>query len=162
MLVNLFIQAYVIVYMVGIKHVSTCKSNIMPNHQESKECHLHLVGIRSSLTSIDMSNAMTKQEPTHRKVGSKPHPARRGFLSMVGPTGSNSRWIAQCWFFFSFLLCYASMFSSFAPQVFSLDCKCKNILHKVDMNNLASHEWHLMYFVSHTRGIWKHINIWVC
>ena len=28
--------------------------------------------------------------PTHCKVGSKPHPAPRGFLNMVGPTGSNS------------------------------------------------------------------------
>ena len=36
-----------------------------------------------------------KQEPTHRKVCSKPHHAPRGFLSMVGPTSSNSRQIAQ-------------------------------------------------------------------
>ena len=44
-----------------------------------------------------------KQEPTHHKVGNKPHPAPRGFLSMVGPMGSNSRRIARRWIFLSFL-----------------------------------------------------------
>ena len=39
------------------------------------------------------------QEPTHRKVGSKPHLVPRGFLSRVGPTGSKSRWIARRWLF---------------------------------------------------------------
>jgi len=37
------------------------------------------------------------QEPTHCKVGSKPHHASRGFLSRVGPTSSNSRRIAWHW-----------------------------------------------------------------
>ena len=41
-----------------------------------------------------------KQEPTHCKVGSEPHPAPRGFLSKIGPTGSNSCHIAGRWFFF--------------------------------------------------------------
>ena len=46
-----------------------------------------------------------KQEPTHRKVGSTPHPVPRGFLSMVGPTGSNARRIARrCFFFFFFIM----------------------------------------------------------
>ena len=35
------------------------------------------------------------QEPTHCKIGSKPHPAPRVSLSRVGPTGSNSRRIAR-------------------------------------------------------------------
>ena len=34
------------------------------------------------------------QEPTQCNVGMKPHPAPRGFSSRVGPTGSNSSWIA--------------------------------------------------------------------
>ena len=37
-----------------------------------------------------------KQKPTKCKVGSKPHPTSRRFLSKVGPTGSNSYWTAQC------------------------------------------------------------------
>ena len=40
------------------------------------------------------------QEPTHYKVGNKPHPAPRGLLSRGGPTTSNSRRIAQCWLYF--------------------------------------------------------------
>jgi hypothetical protein len=43
-----------------------------------------------------------EKESTHRKVGDKPHLAPREFLSMVGPTGSNSRQITRRWFFFSF------------------------------------------------------------
>jgi hypothetical protein len=39
------------------------------------------------------------QEPTHRKVGSKPHSASRGILSKLGLTCSNSCQIAQCWIF---------------------------------------------------------------
>ena len=42
-----------------------------------------------------LSTWQKNQEPTHRKVSSKPHHAPRGFLSKVGPTGSNSRRIAQ-------------------------------------------------------------------
>ena len=45
-----------------------------------------------------------KQEPTHRKVGNKPHPIPRGFLSRVGPTCSNSRQIIPPRFFFTFSL----------------------------------------------------------
>ena len=44
-----------------------------------------------------------KEEPTHRKVSSKPHHASRGFLNMVRPMGLNSRRIAQSWFFFTFI-----------------------------------------------------------
>ena len=43
-----------------------------------------------------------RQEPTYHKVGSKPRPAPRGFLSKVGPTCSNSHWITRCWFFSPF------------------------------------------------------------
>ena len=46
------------------------------------------------------------QEPTHCKLGNKPHLAQRGFLSRVGPTGSNSCRIAQCWLFtYLFIYC---------------------------------------------------------
>ena len=49
------------------------------------------------LSSVDL-------KLTQCKVGSKPHPAPSKFLSMIGPTCSNSRWIARCRFFFSILL----------------------------------------------------------
>ena len=45
-----------------------------------------------------------KPRADHRKVGSKPHPAPRWYLSRVEPTGSNSRWIARRW-----LIIYAFM-----------------------------------------------------
>ena len=44
------------------------------------------------------------QEPTHRKVGSKPHHAPRWFSSKVGPTGSNLRRNARRWLF-NFIIC---------------------------------------------------------
>ena len=63
---------------------------------------LHLCTSFSALIFATMYffRDVVKQESTYHKVGSKPHPAPRGFLSMVGPTGSNSRRIARCWFFF--------------------------------------------------------------
>ena len=39
------------------------------------------------LTDKILARYVGSQEPTHRKVGSKPHPTSRGFLSRVGPTG---------------------------------------------------------------------------
>jgi hypothetical protein len=36
---------------------------------------------------------IAKSPPIARYIGSKPHPAPRGFLSRVGPTSSNSHWL---------------------------------------------------------------------
>ena len=54
----------------------------------------------------------------HSKVGNKPHPASRGFLSRVGPTGSNSRWI-DCPTLVLFILLYNPL-SSFYRLISSL------------------------------------------
>jgi hypothetical protein len=49
---------------------------------------------------FSVARYVRSQEPTHHKVGSKRHlTPRRFFLSRVGPTGSNSRRIAQRWLF---------------------------------------------------------------
>ena len=50
-------------------------------------------------TIIFFFKKVGSQEPNHCKVGTKPHHAPRGFLSMVGPTCSNSRQIARSWLF---------------------------------------------------------------
>ena len=50
--------------------------------------------IFSLLDRIKLAKWLGSQEPTHRKVGSKPHTAPRGFLSRVEPIGSYSRRIA--------------------------------------------------------------------
>ena len=54
--------------------------------------------IFSLLDKKKLSMKVGSQEPTHRKVGSKPHLAPRGFLSKVGPTCSNSHRIVGRWF----------------------------------------------------------------
>ena len=58
--------------------------------------------VKSSLYStekIKLIRWVGGQEPAHHKVGSKLHPAPRGFSSRVGPTGLDSRRIAQGWLF---------------------------------------------------------------
>ena len=52
--------------------------------------------IFSLLDGKKVVRQLGSQEPTRRKVGSKPHPAPRGFLSKVGPMGSNSCRISRC------------------------------------------------------------------
>ena len=57
--------------------------------------------MKSSLYLMGEKKSMWvgSQEPTHWKVGSNSHLAPRGFLSKIGPKGSNSHWIARCWLF---------------------------------------------------------------
>ena len=45
----------------------------------------------SLVDRIKLTRYVRSQEPTYRKVGSKPHPVPRRFLYTVRPTGSNSR-----------------------------------------------------------------------
>jgi hypothetical protein len=59
---------------------------------------------RITLTYLNEGLVINKQEPIHHKVGSKPHPTPRGFLNKVGPTESNSRRIAQRWFYYVLFL----------------------------------------------------------
>ena len=49
--------------------------------------------IFSLLDGTRIATWVGSQEPTHCKVGIEPHHAPRRFLNMVGPTGSNSRWL---------------------------------------------------------------------
>ena len=72
------------------------------------------------------------QELIHHKEGNKSHPARRGFLSKVRPTGSNSRRIAWRWLFmylFIYLNSYTQPRSLWICQVLNPLCKCKLLTH---------------------------------
>jgi hypothetical protein len=45
-------------------------------------------------TGKKLSRWVRSQEPTHRKISNKPHPAPRGFLSRVEPTCSKPHQVA--------------------------------------------------------------------
>ena len=70
-----------------------------------------LLNLLSTWREKKLVKEVRNQESTHCKAGSKAHPARRGFLSRVGPTGSNSRQIAQHWLIIYLLLQQLSLWS---------------------------------------------------
>ena len=68
------------------------------NYQMTVERYLNPNrGVGGSILGCEIFSLLDEknQEPTHRKVGSKPHPAPRESLNRVGPTGSNSLWIVR-------------------------------------------------------------------
>jgi hypothetical protein len=50
---------------------------------------LHVSGSKMDKIDCSFGKWVVQPSPTHRKVGRKPHRAPRGFLSKVGPMGSN-------------------------------------------------------------------------
>jgi hypothetical protein len=68
-----------------------------------------ILAVKSSLyLTKKLAKHVESQEPTHNKVGSKPHLAPRGFLSRVRPLNSNPHRITQCWLF-DYLFIYCSI-----------------------------------------------------
>ena len=53
--------------------------------------------IFSLLDRGKLTKQVGNQQPTHRKVGSKPHPAPKRFLSRVAPTDSNCPTLVISW-----------------------------------------------------------------
>ena len=86
-------------YLVSIYEYGTFYSPRWPlNYRMTVEGYLNLNEGVGGLIPNRESFFLTwreNQEPTHHKVGSKAHPASKGFLSRVGPTCSNLRRIAQ-------------------------------------------------------------------
>ena len=78
--------------VVGKVVVHLCLTLIIKELKISVE-HDRVVTTLNIIFSV--ARQVGSQDPTHRKVGNKPHLASRGFLNKVGPTGSKSRRIAS-------------------------------------------------------------------
>jgi hypothetical protein len=84
-------------YLCLVDGVSLCqtRSKMTLNHQMTVEGVSKSEQIKGLVVQLWLWNLLSawrkNQEPTHHKLGNKPHPAPRGSLSMVGPTNSNSR-----------------------------------------------------------------------